>query len=852
MARVTVYTVVPQLPEPLERLREIAMNLYWSWNHEAIQLFYRIDRELWDSSNQNPAQLLGRISQGRLNELAEDDSFLSHLDRVYKMLQSYRESDPWVGKKKRDNDELNIAYFSAEFGIQESISIYSGGLGVLAGDHLKSASDLALPLVGVGLLYREGYHRQYLSMDGWQQERYPRNDFHNMCITPELDQDKKHRVIEVLYPDRKVKVRIWRAQVGRVPLLLLDTDFSENEADDREITARLYGGDREMRIRQEIMLGMGGVRALHTCGFHPSVYHMNEGHAAFMTLERVRDLVKEQHLTIEAAMEAVKSASVFTSHTPVPAGNDMFAPEMIERYFRKYCEDLGMPLERLLGMGRQNPTDIREPFCMTVLALRLSTMSNGVSRLHGEVSRSMWARTWPGVPEPEVPIVSITNGVHLKSFVSRDLAQLYERYLGESWYTNPADPEIWQRIFDIPADEIWRTHERRRERLVSFVRRRLAHQLQQRGASSAEINAASEVLDPEVLTIGFARRFATYKRADLFLRDTERIKRILLNDKRKVQIIIAGKAHPQDNQGKELIRRLVQFARDLDVRNNIVFVEDYDINVARYMVAGVDCWLNTPRRPMEASGTSGMKAAANGALNISVLDGWWCEAVEFGDVGWSIGRGESYDNPEEQDYIESEALYDILEKEVVPLFYDRGRDHVPRGWVNKMKTSISKICPYFNTHRMVRDYATNFYEPASKRAVELRMNKRARSLALADWKSLVRSTWQDVHFTDLGHGPTEELKFGTMLPVYATVSLGKLTDKDVIVEAYYGEVDAHGRIQNGNSVLMKAAGKIDGSVYRFTGEVPCDRTGEQGFQIRLIPSHPDLAQKHEMALITWA
>jgi starch phosphorylase len=852
MARVTIYTVAPQLPKRLERLREIALNCYWIWNHEAIQLFFRMDRALWDASNQNPAMLLGKISQERLNELALDDSFIDHMDRVYAKFTAYMERDPWKNKKTSEVDEFNVAYFSAEFGVHESISIYSGGLGVLAGDHLKSASDLGFPLVGVGLLYREGYHRQYLSADGWQQERYPRNDFYNMCFSPELDDQGNQHIVEVPYPDRKVKVRIWRCQVGRVPLLLLDTDFADNDADDREITARLYGGDREMRIRQEIMLGMGGVRALHACGFHPSIYHMNEGHAAFMALERMQDLIKEKGLTIDGALEAVKSASVFTSHTPVPAGNDMFAPEMIDRYFKRWCEETGMPMDRLLGLGRQNPTDTREPFCMTVLALRLSTMANGVSRLHGEVSRSMWARTWPGVPEQEVPITSITNGVHIQSYVSRDMASLYERYLGEDWFTEPHDPEVWKRIYDIPDAELWRTHERRRERLVNFVRRRLAHQLQARGASHAEVLAASEVLDPEVLTIGFARRFATYKRADLFMRDIERLKRILLNDKRKVQIIVAGKAHPQDNQGKELIRRIVQFAREPEIRNHLVFVEDYDINVARYMVQGVDCWLNTPRRPMEASGTSGMKAAANGALNISVLDGWWCEAVELGEVGWSIGHGESYANPDEQDQIESLALYDLLEKEIVPKFYERGRDGLPRGWVERMKSCIAKVCPVFNTHRMVSDYLNRFYRPSSKRAIDLRADKRARSLALADWKAVVRGTWQEVHFTDVGCGGTDGLLFGSALSVYAVLSLGKLTEKDVIVEVYYGDVDAHGRIQNGKSTQMLPSGKVDGGSFRFTGEVPCDKTGEQGFQIRVIPSHLDLAQKHETALITWA
>jgi starch phosphorylase len=833
-------------------LSAIANNLWWCWDPEAIELFIRIDRDLWTRSNQNPRQVLGEVSQLRLEALAKDDSFLAHLDRVADRLKQYMQSATWREKNPDAPDNFGVAYLSAEFGLHESMSIYSGGLGLLAGDHLKSASDLGLPLVAVGLLYREGYFKQYLNADGWQQELYPQNDFFNMEINPDADADGKPLIIEVGYPERVVKARVWRCQVGRVPLYLLDCDFEENHVDDHEITARLYQGDRDMRIRQEIMLGVGAIKMLRAKGIRPTTYHMNEGHSAFMTLQRIKDLVQKEGLTFYQAADAVKNGSVFTTHTPVPAGNDMFSPDMIAHYFSSYCGDVGISLDDLLALGRQNPRDTREPFCMTVLALKLSTFSNAVSKLHGEVARAMWLRTWEGVPVDELPITSITNGVHVPFWISHDLAGLYDRYIGPEWVSNPDDPTVWRRIDDVPDAELWRTHERRRERLVNFARRRLIAQLQQRGAPQAETAAANEALDPEVLTIGFARRFATYKRATLLLTDEKRLIRILTNERMPVQLIIAGKAHPQDNQAKDLIRRIIHFARQPEVRNRLIFIEDYDINVARYMVQGVDCWLNTPRRPMEASGTSGMKAAANGALNISVLDGWWCEAEGLGENGWSIGRGEAYPDQNEQDLVESEALYEILEKEIVPLFYDRSRDGLPRRWVARMKTAIRTICPVFNTSRMVQEYTERFYIPCTLRRAVLRADNRKRSLALTAWKQKVRQCWNKVHFTNLESGPRDKLPYGSSLQVTAELFLDTLTNQDLVVEIYYGDVDRNGNIPHGKTVTMECAKGLDNGVYRFEGAIPCDKTGQQGFTVRAIPSHEDLADKHETALITWA
>ena len=852
MATVSKFTVVPRLPERLQALSDIAQNLWWCWNHDAIDLFHRLDRDLWTEVNQNPCTMLGRMSQIRLEDLAQDDSFLAHMDRVAASLKAYMASNTWKERNPEAPDNFRVAYMSAEFGLHESLRIYSGGLGILAGDHLKAASDLGLPLVGIGLLYRGGYFSQYLSSDGWQQETYPHNDFYNLAIAHERDAKGAPLTIQVPYPEGMVTAYVWRCQVGRVPLYLLDCDHPNNSPAAKAITAQLYGGDRETRVRQEVMLGMGGVHTMHALGIQPTTYHMNEGHAAFMALQRIKDLVTDEGLSFEQAIETVKANSFFTTHTPVPAGNDMFDAALVDRYFGNYCREVGIPFERLLRLGRQNPDDSHEPFCMTVLALRLSAGANGVSKLHGEVARNMWNLTWNGVPEDEVPITSITNGIHTRSVISRDLSDLYDRYLGPGWVNSPDDHSIWQRIDDVPDTELWRTHERRRERLVNFARRRLVKQHENRGATDAELRICREVLNPDALTIGFARRFATYKRATLILKDPERLERILTNPGRPVQFIIAGKAHPQDSAGKQLIRELYQVGRDPDLQRHFIFLEDYDINVARYMVQGVDCWLNTPRRPMEASGTSGMKASANGALNISIPDGWWCEAEHLGPNGWSIGRGESYDSLEEQDRVESEMLYELLEKEVVPTFYERGSDDLPREWIRRMKSAIRTIGPVFNTYRMVQEYTDRCYIPSGLRRNALRADKRKRACELAAWKQRIQAHWSQVSVARVDSGPSENLPVGTNLAVTAEVNLGELASTDVIVEVYYGQLNAEGQIVDGVSSEMKFVAGGKDTPARFEGSVTCDQTGQLGFTVRVIPSHEDLAQKHETMLITWA
>jgi len=859
MKPIRTFSVVPGLPAPIEGLRLVAYNLRWAWNHEAIELFRRLDSDLWESSGHNPVLMLGTIDQRKLDAAAVDDAFLAHLERVVQDQQDYTSTEfSWFRTALDDRkDAPSIAYFSAEFGITECLSIFAGGLGILAGDHLKSASDIGVPLVGVGLLYQQGYFRQYLTQAGWQQEAYEDNDFHNLPVSPAFGPDGKPLVVGVEFPGRTVRAQVWRAQVGRVWLYLLDTNFNGNErAEDREITDQLYGGDRDMRIRQEILLGIGGYRALEAAGVEPTVYHMNEGHSAFLALEHVRRLMETRRLSFAEARELASAGLVFTTHTPVEAGHDYFGPDLMERYFGIYYPRLGLSREQFLALGRRGPSD-QGDFCMTVLALRLASYRNGVSKLHGEVSRRMWQSLWPGVPVEEVPIRHITNGVHFRSWISLEMNQLYDRYLGPQWRDEPANSEVWSRIQNIPAEELWRTHERRRERLVGWARNRVRTQRIRRSAPQVEIETASEILDPDALTIGFARRFATYKRATLILRDMDRLKSILTSTSRPVQIIFAGKAHPKDTEGKELIRQVTNFARQAELGRKIVFLEDYDMAVARYLVQGADVWLNTPLRPLEASGTSGMKAAANGALNLSTPDGWWDEVWRDPHrpkgIGWAIGRGESYDDRNYQDQVEAEALYELLERDIIPTFYDRGPDRVPRRWVSRMKTSIGTLCHFVNTHRMVGDYTREYYMNAHARFRRLDAEGAAAARALAGSLARIQSEWPRVRVEEITVSPPATLPVGTRLQAKVRVQLGGLPPDDVAVELYWGRLDAAGDIVAAEAVPMTASGRDGQGSYLFeAAAVPSRSSGLHGFTVRVLPRNSELASPFLPGLITWA
>ncbi|MBN1554134.1 MAG: alpha-glucan family phosphorylase [Phycisphaerae bacterium] len=861
MRPLRTFTVEPNLPEPLEPLKKLAYNLQWSWYGDALDLFRRLDSNAWEECHHNPVAMLGRVDQERLRSLATNEGFLAHLHRVMTDMDAYLEDRGWWPKTYGESETPVVAYFCAEFGLTECLPIYSGGLGVLAGDHLKSASDLDLPLVAVGLLYQQGYFRQRLNADGWQLELFPRNDFHNMPVRQVLRDDGSPVIVEIPLADRVVKAQVWRVHVGRIDLYLLDTNITDNGIEDRHITAQLYGGDQDMRIRQEVVLGVGGTIMLRELGIPVKAYHMNEGHSAFLSLERIRHLMVEHGASFHEAREAVAASNVFTTHTPVPAGNDAFEPWLIEKYLSGYWDQLGLSKDEFMNLGRAEPPGRDEPMNLTILALRMSAYHNGVSALHGQVSRKLWNSVWPALPQPEIPIDGLVNGIHTLSWISHDMAALYDRYLGPDWHEKPPHADAWQATQHIPDAELWRTHERRRERLVAFARRHLHEILQKRGAGSAELAAAEEVLDPEALTIGFARRFATYKRANLILSDLDRLERIVNRSGRKVQIIFAGKAHPRDNPGKDLIRQIVHISRSEPFRRSLVFLEDYDINVARYLVQGVDVWLNTPLRPMEASGTSGMKVAANAGLNLSILDGWWAEGYDP-EVGWAIGSGEMYDDLDYQNQVESQSLYDLLEKEIIPLFYDRGSDNLPRRWIEMMKASIRRLAPVYNTYRMVRQYAEAYYAPAAARWDELTGDNLARARELNHWKSKIQDEFRNVKIETVNDDlptPSERARrdetaarVGKNVRVEAVVNLGGLDADDVAVELYCGRLDEDGQLTGGHALPMEHVDQQDDQRHKYAVNMPCQLSGMVGYTVRVLPGRQTRYDTRVSSRIRWA
>ena len=848
------FTVIPSLPENLEPLREIIYNLHWSWNHDALELFRRIDRKLWIEVHHNPVKLIGEVSQQRLEELAKDDGFVAHMNRVYVQLSTYMEEQNWYSKNHEPVDEPYVAYFSAEFGLADCLQSYSGGLGVLSGDHLKAASDLGVPLVGIGLCYKEGYFQQYLTMDGWQQERYETIDFNNQPMTLVTDEKDNPLKIGMNFPGREVKVQIWKLQVGRVPLFLLDSDIEENGEQDRTITRSLYGGNSETRIQQEIILGIGGIRALHTMGLKPSVCHMNEGHSAFLALERIRLLIKHQDLTFEEAKDVGFYSNIFTTHTPVPAGIDVFQNSMVEKYFGDYYRnELGLTGDMFYRLGTIEKSSQPIHFNMAHLAMNMAGYVNGVSKLHGEVSKKMWVSGFKNVPFDEIPIDYVTNGVHTLTHLSKDMFELLERYLGEKFVNDPANPDSWQGIDDIPDEELWRTHERRRERLVAFARDRLRQQIIARGGSKLEVAQSKEVLNPYALTIGFARRFATYKRANLILRDIERLASILCNHDFPVQIIVAGKAHPRDDEGKRLIQDIVGTAKDDHLRKKIVFIENYDMNIARYMVEGCDIWLNNPRRPMEASGTSGMKVIANGGLNFSILDGWWDEAYDR-EFGWKIGDRENYQDPDYQDEIESNQIYETLEKEIIPIFYDRTEDKLPRNWIAMMKASMKNLGPRFNTSRMVSQYTEKFYIPSLQKRSSLMQNKWKEGKAFSAWRKKLQENWSKINFQNISNAEVNgKVKVGSTYTITADINLGGLKPEDVTVQIYYGKPEDKDKAYGNDFVDMKhVPDNSKGKVFHYEGSISCNKTGMFGYTLRILPAHETLINSFELGLIKWA
>jgi glycogen phosphorylase len=823
------FLVRPSLPAPIARMSELAYNLLWSWEPIIRSLFRRLDPPLWRECGYNPVLMLGRVSQANLERAAADPRYLA----LYRAAcDAY---DARTRKGPPPADGKLVAYFSAEYGLTECLPVYSGGLGILSGDHLKSCSDQDYPVVGLGLLYQQGYFRQFLNPDGWQQERYPTNDFYTLPLHPVKDAEGRDLKVTVKLPTGNVFIQVWKLDVGRIALYLLDTNIPENVLpQDRDITDSLYGGDIDTRMRQEIVLGIGGMRALEAMGLKASVFHMNEGHSAFLVLEQIRVLMRDKGLRFDEALEAARASNVFTTHTPVPAGIDLFDPGLMYHYFSDYCAEVGVDFQQLMALGRRDIWNRDERFSMAVLALNTASYRNAVSRLHRQVSQEMFHDLWPQLPVWEVPVSSITNGVHLPSWLNGDLAQLYDQYLEPDWRDRFNDPAVWNGVQEIPDEELLEVHRRRKRRLIAFVRTRQHASAVRRQASSVEVRRASEVLDPNAFTIGFARRFATYKRATLIFRDAERLKRLLLNKDMPVQIVIAGKAHPKDQPGKSFIREIVQLSRDPELWKHLVFLEDYDMRVAREMVQGVDVWLNNPRRGEEACGTSGMKAGMNGVLNLSILDGWYDEAYEHGG-GWAIGEREPYSD--DQDSLHASAIYSLLENEIVPMFYEQ-RDQTPREWMRRVKQSLTYISPAFDCRRMVREYMTELYDPANEGYRKTRDSNYELARERARWNARVREVWDRVRFVEAGPGPGGSVTSGIPVPVRAAIDLAGLQPSDVRVEAVIGRVDANGHLEDTEVMVLPIVDQ-SGSVAMFARDIIPDRTGRLGYALRVSPNHFD-------------
>ena len=837
------FLVRPALPQQLSRLAELSMNLLWTWDHGIRGLFRRLDPGQWRSSGHNPVLMLGRLSQGALEKAAADPRFLSQYRRACDRLDSYLQTGDGAPR-----DRL-VGYFSMEYGLTECMSIYSGGLGVLSGDHLKAASDLGIPLVGVGLLYQKGYLEQSLNPDGWQQEHYPDNDFYTLPVKPVTDHFGQELKVSVKLPAGQVFLKVWQIQAGRVSLYLLDSNINENErAEDRDITDQLYGGDIHVRIRQEIALGIGGLRALKAIGLEPTVFHMNEGHSAFLAIERMRLLMKEHRLSFEEALEASRSNNVFTTHTSVPAGLDLFDPGLVDHYFHEYCEASGIPLEKFLALGRRNPADAGEPFSMAIAAFKTSCWRNSVSVLHRRVSQTMWQDLWPQLPVWEVPITSITNGVHLPGWLNSDFATLYDQYLQPDWRDRYEDPKTWELIDDVPDAELWEAHKRRKRQFITYARARVVEAATQRKASATEIRRLGEVLDPDAFTIGFARRFATYKRATLIFRDLPRLKKLLSNPKMPVQIVIAGKAHPKDGPGKAFIREIVQLTRDPELSHRLVFLENYGLRVARQLYHGVDLWLNNPRRGEEACGTSGMKAGINGVLNLSIFDGWFDEAYEVSG-GWAIGDRMQYS--EDQDEIHASAISSLMENEIVPMYFDVSEEGVPKEWMRRVKLSLRNLSPRFSAKRMLDEYTNQLYWPAHQAFRELAADDFRITRQRSEWERQVRGVWDQVRFIGVEQGPDGPAISGRPLPLRTVIDLAGLTPKDVRVDVVIGRVGSEGYLED-TEVLTLPAVEQRGSAYVFAKEFVPHTTGRLGFSLRICSNHyNDPLTRPCNALLKW-
>ena len=845
-------TVNPQLPNRINKLTEISNNLWWSWNTDFLKIFKEIDIDLWEKVDKNPVKFLKLVSQEKLEQAVLNPSILKQYDKIVDDFEGYINSkNTWFSKKYPNNKNNLIAYFSAEYGLDETIPIYSGGLGILSGDHLKSASDLGLPFVAVGLLYKNGYFHQKIDGYGNQQSIYKDIDLMNMPINPVKDKKGEDLKIVLKLPGKSLYLKVWNIKVGRVTLYLLDSDIPENEDENyRNITLRLYGGDQEMRIKQEIVLGMGGVNLLKTLGLNPSVYHMNEGHSSFLLLEVMKNIVKEKKVSFDIARDITSSQTVFTTHTPVPAGNDIFPMQLVEKYLKGYWTKLGIDKETFLRLGTKPNETLDAGFNMGILALKIAGKKNGVSKLHGAVSRELFGDVWPNIAANESPITHITNGIHTCSWLAPNLKQLYNKYLIPYWQDSIQIDETWRKIENIPNEKLWEEHMKRKARLLELVKQNVTNNMRSNGKSYEEINEVTSKLNPNALTIGFARRFATYKRATLIFRDLERITQILNNSDKPVQLIFAGKAHPADKEGQDLIRYIQEISMKPQFKGKIFILENYNIGIARYLVSGVDVWLNNPRRPMEASGTSGQKASVNGVINFSVLDGWWAEGYNSKN-GWTIGTNDEYDSYEIQDNADSASIYSTLENKIIPAYYEKDRNGISDKWMNLMKNSIISTGGRYSTSRMVTDYTDKLYIPL----IELNntyYNDLSEVANYAEWKSKMYINWEKIKIEQYNNLDNISIDAGNKIDVSCKVTLPDISVENIIVEVYAGRITDNGTIEDITIMEMDLVeGNNDTREYKFKTKLELTTGGNYGYTFRVMPKHEMLLDSENLNLVKW-
>ena len=853
-------TVNPQLPKRIEKLSVIANNLWWSWNTEFLKLFRKIDNDLWEKCGKNPIKFLREVSQDRLEAVAKDLIFLHEYDKNVENFEDYMNSkDTWFAEKYPENKKDLIAYFSAEYGLDETIPIYSGGLGILSGDHLKSASDLGIPLVAVGLLYKNGYFHQKINGNGEQETEYHDIDLYNLPIHPVKTENGEDLIIYLKFPKRRIYLKVWQINVGRVKLYLLDSDIEKNNPEDRDVTLRLYGGDQEMRIRQEIVLGMGGVNLLtRALGLKPTVYHMNEGHSSFLILELIKNVIKEKQVSFDIARDIVSSQTVFTTHTPVPAGNDIFPISLVEKYFKDFWPRLAISREEFLKMGMKPCNDLENGFNMGILALKVAGKKNGVSKLHGAVSRELFADVWPEIAANESPIGYVTNGIHTCSWLSPSLKQLYNKYLIPYWQDKIQYDYVWEKIKNIPDDKLWEAHQARKQKLLTLVKNNVTERLRRSGYNYDDINAITSKLDPNALTIGFARRFATYKRATLIFKDLERITQILNNADRPVQLIFAGKAHPADKQGQDLIKFIHDVSMMPQFKGKIFLLENYNIAMSRYLISGVDVWLNNPRRPMEASGTSGQKASVNGVINFSVLDGWWAEGYNQKN-GWRIGFNSDYESYEAQDVTDSQNIYETLEEKIIPAYYNKDKNGISKEWLGIMKESIMSTGGKYSTSRMLSDYTSKFYIPLCNLH-----NKYYKDLSevteFNTWKNDIYRNWKDIKITQKNNVNNIAIDAGKCIFVKCQVELPNIDPEHVSVECYYGKILENGVVEDISIIPMQqvktkskdSANSAENSkVFEYETKIELKTGGNYGYTFRVMPKHEMLLEPANMDLIKW-